>query len=121
MLVERREHVQLAMPSGREQDAVAFYERLAGSLRSPSQRTWQRQAGAGSSTAISRCTSASRRSSSRLARPSLPSSVQDVRRRAAAISAAGFEVMDDEPLAGYDRVYVYDPFGNRLELMEPLA
>jgi hypothetical protein len=29
--------------------------------------------------------------------------------------------MDDEPLAGYDRVYVYDPFGNRLELMEPLA
>jgi hypothetical protein len=44
-----------------------------------------------------------------------------VRRLAAAISAAGFEVMDDEPLAGYDRVYVYDPFGNRLELMAPLA
>jgi hypothetical protein len=25
----------------------------------------------------------------------------------------------DEPLAGHDRVYVTDPFGNRLELMEP--
>ena len=26
---------------------------------------------------------------------------------------------DDEPLAGYRRVYVEDPFGNRIELMEP--
>ena len=24
-----------------------------------------------------------------------------------------------EPLAGYNRVYVYDPFGNRIELLEP--
>jgi hypothetical protein len=27
----------------------------------------------------------------------------------------------DEPLDGHDRVYVSDPFGNRLELMEPIA
>lgn len=26
-----------------------------------------------------------------------------------------------EPLEGYDRAYVYDSFGNRLELMRPLA
>ena len=32
---------------------------------------------------------------------------------------AGIAVAEDEPLAGYDRVYVTDPFGNRLELMEP--
>jgi hypothetical protein len=28
-------------------------------------------------------------------------------------------VTTDEPLEGYLRVYVDDPFGNRLELMEP--
>jgi len=28
-------------------------------------------------------------------------------------------VVADEPLVGYLRVYVNDPFGNRLELMEP--
>jgi hypothetical protein len=28
-------------------------------------------------------------------------------------------VVDDEPLDGYDRVYVHDPFGNRIELMQP--
>ncbi|MEZ4662671.1 MAG: hypothetical protein R2911_34420 [Caldilineaceae bacterium] len=33
---------------------------------------------------------------------------------------AGFPPVTDEPLAGYSRVYVYDPFGNRLELMEEL-
>jgi catechol 2,3-dioxygenase-like lactoylglutathione lyase family enzyme len=34
---------------------------------------------------------------------------------------AGFEPRDDESLEGYDRAYVADPFGNRLELMEPRA
>ena len=29
------------------------------------------------------------------------------------------EVIDDDPLEGYLRVYVADPFGNRIELMEP--
>jgi hypothetical protein len=29
-------------------------------------------------------------------------------------------VVDDEPLEGYDRIYVDDPFGNRIELMQPL-
>ena len=26
----------------------------------------------------------------------------------------------DEPLPGYSRIFIYDPFGNRLELIEPL-
>jgi hypothetical protein len=30
------------------------------------------------------------------------------------------DVIDDEPLEGYLRVYVADPFGNRIELMEPV-
>ena len=47
--------------------------------------------------------------------------VDDVRALAATIAAAGHSVVDDEPLEGYDRVYVNDPFGNRIELMELLA
>ena len=35
--------------------------------------------------------------------------------------AAGVDVVDDEPLEGYDRVYAYDSFGNRIELMEPVG
>ena len=39
----------------------------------------------------------------------------------ASLIAAGADVDSDEPLEGYDRVYVKDPFGNRIELMEPTA
>ena len=31
----------------------------------------------------------------------------------------GIEVLADEPLEGRRRVYVHDPFGNRIELIEP--
>ena len=33
-------------------------------------------------------------------------------------SAAGFTPVTDEPLEGFDRFYVFDPFGNRIELLE---
>jgi hypothetical protein len=33
----------------------------------------------------------------------------------------GFVPRADEPLAGYERFYVADPFGNRLELLEPVT
>jgi catechol 2,3-dioxygenase-like lactoylglutathione lyase family enzyme len=34
------------------------------------------------------------------------------------LRAAGVEVAEGEPLAGYSHVYITDPFGNRIELME---
>ena len=37
----------------------------------------------------------------------------------AALAAAGFALRADEPLEGYDRIFVDDPFGNRIELLEP--
>ena len=35
------------------------------------------------------------------------------------LRSAGVEVVDDGLMPGHDRVYVTDPFGNRLELLEP--
>jgi catechol 2,3-dioxygenase-like lactoylglutathione lyase family enzyme len=37
------------------------------------------------------------------------------------LEAAGCHVLDDEPLPDFARCYVDDPFGNRIELLEPLA
>ena len=42
----------------------------------------------------------------------LPGLVKDLKAR-------GCAVAEDQPLQGYDRVYVDDPFGNRIELLEP--
>lgn len=36
------------------------------------------------------------------------------------LQQAGYQVANDEPLAGFNRRYVSDPFGNRIELLERL-
>jgi catechol 2,3-dioxygenase-like lactoylglutathione lyase family enzyme len=35
------------------------------------------------------------------------------------LEEAGVTVETDDPLPGFERLYVSDPFGNRIELMEP--
>jgi len=40
---------------------------------------------------------------------------------AATCRAAGLPPVTDEPMAGFDRLYVFDPFGNRIEFLEPLT
>jgi hypothetical protein len=37
----------------------------------------------------------------------------------ARIEAAGYRVTDTVQIEGFHRVYVRDPFGNRVELIEP--
>jgi catechol 2,3-dioxygenase-like lactoylglutathione lyase family enzyme len=34
--------------------------------------------------------------------------------------AAGYETKSDNDLEGYERIFIYDPFGNRLEFLRPL-
>jgi catechol 2,3-dioxygenase-like lactoylglutathione lyase family enzyme len=37
------------------------------------------------------------------------------------LQQAGCKLTDDQPLDGYNRKFVDDPFGNRIELMEPVS
>ena len=34
--------------------------------------------------------------------------------------AASYEVVNDKALPGHERVFIFDPFGNRLEFLKPL-
>lgn len=45
--------------------------------------------------------------------------VDDLVSLRAKLTEAGFSAVEDQPLPGFDRVYVTDPFGNRLELLSP--
>ncbi len=45
--------------------------------------------------------------------------VDDLARLLAALAAAGHRTVDDGHSEGYRRAYAEDPFGNRIELMEP--
>jgi len=46
--------------------------------------------------------------------------VDDLKQFIVTLDAAGVPWRRDEPLEGYDRIYVDDPFGNRIELLQEL-
>lgn len=115
------DHVQLAMPAGGEDEARAFYTGLLGIAETPKPPHLAVRGGCwfeDGPVKIHLGVEADFRPA-RKAHPALI--VVGVRELAARLAAAGVAVRDDEPLEGYDRVYVDDPFGNRIELMEPLA
>jgi catechol 2,3-dioxygenase-like lactoylglutathione lyase family enzyme len=119
--VVRLDHVQLAMPAGLESEAVAFYEGVLGIRHVPKPDHLAARGGCwfeDGDLKVHLGVDASFRPATK-AHPAFL--VDDVRALAAAVVAAGCSVNDDEPLEGFDRVYVTDPFGNRIELMQPTA
>jgi catechol 2,3-dioxygenase-like lactoylglutathione lyase family enzyme len=115
------DHVQLAMPAGGENDARAFYEDLLGLPELPKPPHLAGRGGCwfeSDTVKIHLGVDADFRPAKK-AHPALL--VTDLRGLVARLTTAGVEVVDDEPLPGYDRVYAYDPFGNRLELLESAA
>jgi catechol 2,3-dioxygenase-like lactoylglutathione lyase family enzyme len=47
--------------------------------------------------------------------------VTDLANLTAELTDKGYRIVEDQPLEGYERCYVEDPFGTRIELMEPNA
>ena len=118
--VLRLDHVQLAMPAGREADAIAFYEGVLGIPHVAKPDHLAARGGCwfeDGALKVHLGVDADFRPAAK-AHPAFI--VDDVRSIATAVAAAGFPVNGDEPLDGFDRVYVSDPFGNRLEFMQPL-
>lgn len=119
-VLQAMDHVLLAMPAGREAEARAFYEGLLGI---PEAEKPVNLAGRGGCWFVSDAVKIHLgvEKDFRPARKAHPAFlVDDVRAMAAKLAAAGCVLTEDEPLAGYDRIYVYDPFGNRIELMQRL-
>ena len=121
MGIRRLDHVQLAMPAGREADAIAFYRDLLGIPLVPKPPHLAARGGCWFERGDLKVHLGVERDFRPATKAHPAFLVDDVRGLAATIAAAGHRVVDDEPLEGYDRVYVDDPFGNRIELMEPLG
>jgi catechol 2,3-dioxygenase-like lactoylglutathione lyase family enzyme len=113
-------HVQLAMPAGREDDARAFYDGLLGipEVSKPPHLAarggcWFERDNVRLHLGVEDDFRPARK-----AHPALL--VDDLAALAETLRAAGVAVRADEPLPGFDRVYADDPFGNRIELLQPL-
>ncbi len=120
MPIERVDHVQLAMPVGREGEARRFYAGLLGVTEVPKPPHLAARGGCwfeDDKVKIHLGVEADFRPAKK-AHPALL--VSDLRSLVTRLQAADVDLVTDEPLDGYDRVYAYDPFGNRLELLEPL-
>jgi catechol 2,3-dioxygenase-like lactoylglutathione lyase family enzyme len=119
MRILRLDHVQLAMPAGGEESATAFYEGLLGIPRVAKPPHLEVRGGCwfeNGDLKIHLGVDDDFRSA-RKAHPGLI--VDDLAALVVRLSEGGVAVGLDQPLEGFERVYVDDPFGNRLELMEP--
>ena len=118
MQVVRLDHVQLAMPPGGEERARAFFRDALGIPEVPKPPELARRGGCWferDALKIHLGVEADFRAA-RKAHPALL--VEDLPQLIAKLERLGYAVKKDEPLEGYQRVYVDDPFGNRIELLE---
>jgi catechol 2,3-dioxygenase-like lactoylglutathione lyase family enzyme len=111
------DHVQLAMPAGGEDQARSFYGYVLGLPEMPKPPDLAKRGGCWFESAhvkIHLGVDSTFKPATK-AHPGLL--VHEIRRIVERCLELGISVID-EPLDGYQRVYVHDPFGNRLELME---
>jgi catechol 2,3-dioxygenase-like lactoylglutathione lyase family enzyme len=114
-------HVQLAMPAGREDEAERFYAGLLGLQRVPKPPElegrggcWFRSAGVELHLGVDEGFRPARK-----AHPALI--VAGLDELAERLEGSGVSIDRDVELEGYRRFYAADPFGNRLEFMEPVS
>lgn len=119
MAILALDHVQLAMPAGGEDQARSFYAGLLGMEELPKPPSLQASGGIwfrSGSVELHLGIEADFQPA-RKAHPGLR--VDDIERLASRFHEAGYEVSWDERYPGIRRFYVQDPFGNRVEILQP--
>jgi catechol 2,3-dioxygenase-like lactoylglutathione lyase family enzyme len=118
MRVRRLDHILLAMPAGRESDARKFYQGILGipeAIKPPNLAArggcWFEDGELKIHLGVEKNFAPARK-----AHPAFI--VDDLAGLEATLVKAGYAVSHDAPLEGYDRIFVDDPFGNRIELMQ---
>jgi catechol 2,3-dioxygenase-like lactoylglutathione lyase family enzyme len=115
------DHVQIAMPAGEEDKARAFYIEQLGFTEIPKPPDLAKRGGAWFQSEYVQL-HLGVESDFRPARKAHPAFVvDDLDSLIANLQMAGYETDTSQPpLEGYKRAHVFDPFGNRIELMQKL-
>ena len=119
MPVQRLDHVQLAMPPGGEDRAREFYQGVLGIPEVPKPADMARRGGCWFERGELKVHLGVEQEF-RPARKAHPAFiVSDLLALVTQLRSAGSPLTEDRSLAEYYRFFVDDPFGNRIELMEP--
>ena len=113
------DHVQIAMPEGQEETARAFYINILGFTEIPKPPALIKRGGAWFRSESVQLHLGVEQDfhPARKAHPAFL--VYDLDAMLEKVQRAGYEWDESQPpLDGYKRAHVYDPFGNRIELME---
>jgi len=119
MSIKSLDHIQLAMPAGREAEARAFYADLLGIPERSKPANLAKRGGCWfehGSIKVHLGVEADFRPAKK-AHPAFI--VDDLASLVSRLAQAGYPARQDEPLPGYTRVFIDDPFGNRIELLQP--
>ena len=119
MGVTRIEHVQLAMPAGGEDLARRFYAGILGIKETPKPAHLAKRGGCWFERGDLKIHLGVEADFRPARKAHVALMVTELSLLQEKLKASGYTVKDDEPLEGYRRIYVDDPFGNRIELMEP--
>jgi len=114
------DHVQIAMPAGQEEQARAFYCGILGLSEIPKPPGLAARGGVWFAVG-SRQLHLGVEADFRPAKKAHPAfRVRGLARLLERCRSAHITVVEDELLVGCTRAYVADPFGNRIELLQPL-
>ena len=119
MTITALHHVQLAMPAGEEDAARRFYGELLGIPEVPKPAELARRGGCWFESGDIRI-HLGVEADFRAAKKAHPAfQVSDLKTLRDRMVAGGVEVKDDDALEGFKRFFVADPFGNRVEILQP--
>jgi catechol 2,3-dioxygenase-like lactoylglutathione lyase family enzyme len=119
MTIHSIDHVQLAMPAGEEATAREFYSGILGLTEVPKPPALARRGGLWFESGPVKL-HLGVESDFRPAKKAHPALlVQGLVELVNKCRQAGHTVTPDHELEGYSRAYIEDPFGNRIEFMEP--
>ena len=110
-------HIQLAMPVGQEVLARQFYEGILGLTEIPKPPVLARRGGVWFEGNGIHVHLGVEDKFIPAQKAHVAFEVNDAKTALKALRSAGVEVIEDDNLPDYDRGYIFDPFGNRIEIL----
>jgi catechol 2,3-dioxygenase-like lactoylglutathione lyase family enzyme len=119
-MIQRLHHVQITIPSDATDQARAFYCELLGLREIPKPESLQARGGfwlelSGQELHVSLEDGVHRHTT----KAHLAYQVDDLEFWRSRLSDAGCQILEGVPIPGFDRLETRDPFGNRLEMIQP--